>query len=112
MTPLMVAQLKRDKADIPENVIQEFMKIFHQEMSDGIPVLLDQEAEIYARHYSLAELQSIAAFYRSDIGKKMITEAPSILKDTVLLGQVWGAATGQHAAEETIKKLRAQGIKI
>ncbi len=112
LTPALVAQLKRDKADIPDAVIQQFMAIFRQEMKDSLPEILDAQAKVYASHYTTSELQSLVQFYQSDIGKKVITETPSILKETLALGQAWGRSTGQRAAQDTIAKLRAQGVKI
>src|SRR5579883_2900009 len=68
LTPAMVAMLKRDKADIPDSIIQKFIPIFEEKMKASIPQILDMEAEVYARHYSLQELTEISRFYQSDVG--------------------------------------------
>jgi uncharacterized protein len=112
MTPLIVQSLKRDKADIPDAVIQKFIPIFQQKMDADIPRMLDIQAEIYARHYSVTELTTIAKFYESDVGKKVIRETPQILKETVPLGEAWGREVGTRAALETLEVLRQQGEKI
>jgi hypothetical protein len=112
MTPLIVQTLKRDKADIPDSVIQKFIPIFQQKMSDDIPRMLDMQAKIYASHYSVAELTAIAKFYDSDVGKKVIRETPIILKETLPIGEAWGREMGLRAAKEALETLRQQGVKI
>jgi hypothetical protein len=110
--PMAVQQLKRDKADIPDTVIAKFIEVFRAEMVAGIPKMLDMQAAVFAKHYTVDELRAIAAFYESDVGKKTIIEGPLIAKEVLPIAQAWGAATGEHAMQETINKLRAQGVKI
>ena len=112
MSPVMVQMLKRDKADIPDAVIQKFLVVFRQKMVSDIPRVLRMEAEIYARHFSVSELTALSQFYKSDVGKKIIEENPKILKETIPLGQAWGRETALRAAEDTVKALRKQGVKI
>jgi hypothetical protein len=112
MTPLIVAQLKRDKADIPDDIIAKFTVTLREELASDIPELLDAEAKIYARHYTLAELSALRDFYRSDVGKKIIVEGPLIAKETVPLSAAWGFKAGQQAMIHTLEKLRSQGVKI
>ncbi len=68
-------------------------------MKAGISDVLNQEAQVYARHYSLAELQAIANFYESDVGKKLILENPKIRNETGPLAQAWGRAKGERALQ-------------
>lgn len=112
MIPTVVQSLKRDKADIPEEVITKFIAIFREEVTADIPRMLDAEARIYATHYSVSELTEIAKFYESDVGKKVIAETPLILKETIPLAQAWGTDVGRRAAIDTLNKLRKQGVKI
>lgn len=112
MVPVTVETLKRDRADIPAAVIQKFIVIFRDDMRADIPHMLDIEAELYARHYTVTELEAISQFYESDVGKKVIRETPLILKETIPLGRAWGRETGARAMRDTLTKLRAQGVKI
>ena len=40
--------------------------------------LLEYAAHIYARHYTVEQLKAMAAFYRTDTGKRMLSEEPKI----------------------------------
>ncbi len=37
----------------------------------------------YAKRFSLAEIKTITAFYKSDAGKKMLTTAPQLMQETM-----------------------------
>lgn len=40
--------------------------------------LLDYQAHVFAQHYSVDQLKAIVAFYRTDAGKRMLSEGPKI----------------------------------
>jgi hypothetical protein len=40
--------------------------------------LLEYEAHVLAQHYTVDQLKAIAAFYRSDAGKRLLSEEPKI----------------------------------
>ena len=112
MVPSMVELLKRDKADIPEDVIAKFIPEFRAEMQKALPQITELYARVYAKHFTLQELQDVAKFYESPLGRKLIAETPLILKETLPIAQQWGEKVGQQAAINAIAKLRAQGVKI
>jgi len=55
------------------------------------PALVDEMmAEIgplYARHYNVAELKELAAFYRTPLGRKMLTLSPRLAAESMAAGQ-------------------------
>lgn len=55
------------------------------------PALIDEMmAEIgplYARHYNVAELKELAAFYRTPLGQKMLTLSPRLAAESMAVGQ-------------------------
>jgi len=112
MVPSIIEVLKRDKADIPDDVIAKFIPEFRAEMQKGFPQLTEMYARIYAQHFTLQELQDVAKFYESPLGRKLISETPLILKETLPIAQQWGEKVGQQAAMNAIAKLRKQGVKI
>jgi hypothetical protein len=46
------------------------------------------------------------------VGKKVIAETRLILKETIPMAQAWGAEVGKRAMQDTLNKLRKQGVKI
>jgi uncharacterized protein len=112
MGPSVVEMLKRDRAELPDEVIAKFIVEFRAEMLKGFPQLIEMYARVYAQRFTLAELKETAKFYQSPLGQKFIRETPLILKETLPLGEQLGQKVGEQAAINAIEKLRAQGVKI
>ena len=81
-------------------------------MKASLPEVLNEVACVAARHYTLAELQQLRAFYMSDTGQKMLKESPEVTKETMAIGMAWGSAAGKAAAEHALARLRSNGVKI
>ena len=61
---------------------------------DGLfndPKLLDDLmmgiTPLYARHFTVAELHQIAAFYRTPVGTKLLTTMPQLMQETMQISQ-------------------------
>ena len=52
--------------------------------------LTDKTVDIYARHFTTEEIQSLISFYESPAGKKYISELPSIMQESLIVAQQWG----------------------
>ena len=66
--------------------------------------LEDQSARIYASYFTETELQQILAFYKSPVGRKMITDEPKALDATMANAGRFGDAM----SEEVIGRMRAE----
>lgn len=64
--------------------------------------LVDASARIYASHFTEAELKQILAFYQSPVGRRMITEEPKALDESMANAGNWG----DDLSEEVIAKMR------
>lgn len=49
--------------------------------------IMQATAELYARHYTVDELQQIAAFYRTPVGAKMLATMPQLMAESMKAGQ-------------------------
>jgi uncharacterized protein len=112
MTPQMLAGIKQQMPTISEDTLKLISQMLPDEMKAELPKLVTMEAEVYASHFTLAELKALDAFYQTEVGQKVISETPKILRETVPLGMVWGRQAGMTAMQHVIDKLRAQGVKI
>jgi hypothetical protein len=65
-------------------------------------------AKAYASHFTEAELKEMLAFYKSPVGRKMITEEPKALAQAVNFAQSWA----QKFSEEVVTKYRAEMKKL
>jgi hypothetical protein len=65
-------------------------------------------AKAYASHFTEAELKEMLTFYKSPVGRKMISEEPKALAQAVNFAQSWA----QKFSEEVITKYRAEMKKL
>jgi uncharacterized protein len=89
-----------------------FNEAFEEEITNSTDDLLKLQAKIYAEHFSEDELRQLAAFYRSDLGKKYISELPVIMKETVPLGVQWGQMIAPRAINRAMARLKKEGVSL
>lgn len=65
-------------------------------------------ADIYARHFTAAELRELIAFHQTPIGQRLIELQPQISRESMEAGQQWGARIGQAVAAQ----LEAEGVTL
>jgi hypothetical protein len=66
--------------------------------------LEQQIVRVYAQHFTEQELKQAVAFYRSPLGKKLISEEPKALDESMKVANEWSG----KLAEEVIAKMRAE----
>ncbi len=50
-------------------------------------------AIVYAQHFSEEDLRALTAFYQTPVGKRYVETMPSMIKDMMPVGMVWGRAS-------------------
>ena len=60
-------------------------------------------AGVYARHFSIDEMQKLTAFYRSEAGQKYIETMPSLIKELTPVGAAWAAGVTMDAVRKVLK---------
>jgi uncharacterized protein len=69
---------------------------------------LEQEAaRVYAKVFTEAELKGIAAFYSTDIGKKLIAEGSIATRGIVDAANIWQAGVARDLAKNVGEKIKA-----
>jgi len=66
--------------------------------------LVDQTAQIYAGHFTEAELKQILAFYQSPLGQKMNAEEPKAVGEAMANAGNWG----DNLSVDVVNKFRAE----
>jgi uncharacterized protein len=67
---------------------------------------------IYHKHLTLHELKELLAFYRTPVGKKIISVLPAITQEGMLAGQTLGRSMAPRIVEQVKKRLQEEGIKL
>jgi hypothetical protein len=84
--------------------LTETVKNFAPEFEKRVTEIVDIVARVYATRFSDAELKEILAFYRSNTGKKFVSQLPSVLEESFVKAQEWGS----KLSEEVVVRLRAE----
>lgn len=64
-----------------------------------------EAATIYAKTFTLEELNAISAFYTSPAGKKLLSDGPIATREMAKAADIWAAGISRDLATETDKKL-------
>ena len=110
--PQMLTIVRQQNPALDDATLKSFQVVFHEELQASLADYMKGMAGIYARHFSEKELEGLLAFYRTDIGKKLISETPEVMKEGAALGESWGRSIGITAAQRAIARLKGKDIKI
>jgi len=97
--------LSQFKATHPELSDETFARIREKIDMQG---LMEDLIPVYAKYYTLGDLQALNAFYSSPAGQHMIAAQPLILQESMKAGMKWGQDLGKTLGEEVIKAKTAE----
>jgi hypothetical protein len=105
MNTQMAGVMRQQLPCIPASYWQDFID------ANGTREITERMVPIYQRHFSAADITGLLKFYRSPLGRKVITEMPATMTEGMQIGQEWGRQRAQTMLGELQKKgtLDAQG---
>lgn len=89
MNTQMAAMMQQQVPCVPASYWQGFID------AKGVRELTERMVPIYQRHFSAADIQGLLKFYRSPLGRKVVTEMPATMAEGMQLGQEWGRQRAQ-----------------
>jgi hypothetical protein len=84
--------------------LNEVAQKMHAELASRRVELEQQIVRVYAQYFTEQELKDAVAFYRTPLGKKLISEEPKALDESMKVANEWS----NKLAEEVIAKMRAE----
>lgn len=103
--------------------IKANLTLANPNFSDEISIAVDEEAiklasrradleneaaNIYAKNFSIEELNEVAAFYNSETGKKLLSVSPGMGRELLRAAEIWGAGITRDLNEASSKVLTEQ----
>jgi len=113
--PLIFDQLSKSFMMVAPGKSKEIREVFDQLVPRFIErkgELLDQIAALYAAELTLEELNAINTFYKSPAGLRFAGVQPSIMRQSMQLGQRWGQRIGGEIEQEALRELRRRGVDM
>jgi len=86
------------------NDLREVAAKLRTELAPRLKEVTEEVAAAYASHFTEKEIKEILTFYQSPVGKKMISEEPKALEQSMTFAQNWA----NKFSEEVIAKIRAE----
>lgn len=80
--------------------------------ADRKDAMISEIAETYARLFTVSELKTIADFYRSDVGRKFVSNLPKLTSEGVRIGRKWGEIIAGELRAKVRTEMRRRGHKI
>src|SRR5262249_34826644 len=113
LMPLLTRQLAQGFLAVAPEKSSEIREVFDQlaaRFVDRKSELIDQVAKLYAEKLTLDDLKALAAFYKTPVGAKFVDAQPDIMRQSMMLGQRWGAQIGREIEQEARRELKRRGV--
>jgi uncharacterized protein len=81
-------------------------------MTSRLDEIIDKVAAIYARNFTAAEIREVTAFYRGPTGQKFVQRLPSVMQESITVGQQFGQTIAGELQKRMIEELRKKGHNI
>ncbi|WP_165772053.1 DUF2059 domain-containing protein [Niveispirillum lacus] len=78
----------------------------------ALPELARGITGLYAAYFTLAELDQMIAFYATPAGKKLVALSPTILQQSMALGQAWAEGVADRAWDSFARAAQERGLTI
>ena len=98
----MTEQMRQSVPNVPSEWWDKFMeKIDPEELSELV-------IPIYEKHFTEAEIVAMLEFYRTPVGRSIISKMPAVTQESMVAGQIWGT----KIAREVVEELERDGYTI
>ncbi|WP_316159101.1 MULTISPECIES: DUF2059 domain-containing protein [unclassified Bradyrhizobium] len=89
-------------------LIPKFTQAFQGRVSE----FSDAIAVVYARNFSADDLRTMAEFYRTPTGQRVLQKLPSVTQESSIAGQKFGQALGEEIRKQMVNELRKKGLDL
>jgi len=109
---LLAAPMEPLRKMIPAEKQAEFDELFNQFVNNFAatcakesPALTERLIPVYEKYYTVEDMQALIAFFRSPVGKKLLSTQPELSRESMKIGQEWGQEIGKKVGETFGKQL-------
>ncbi|MEW6184935.1 MAG: DUF2059 domain-containing protein [Thermodesulfobacteriota bacterium] len=110
LTNQMMDSLSKRNLNIPLRVINAIKVEIHKVFSEEMPNLMADMVMVYANNFTHEDIKGLIAFYETPLGMKSIKVMPSVMKESMELGQRWGQGLAPKLRPRVQFILQKEGI--
>lgn len=104
--------VKAARPDVPQNLFDILQSEVNGVIDRRISELSDLIVPVYHKHFTHAEIKELMRFYRSDLGLKMIEVMPTLVQESMAVGQRWGHSIAPEIQIRVLERLQAEGVEL
>jgi hypothetical protein len=97
----MMPQFKMMVPNVPESVWKDLEKEIDAKS------LVELTIPIYIKEFTEKEIDAMLTFYRTPEGRSVVKKLPTVMMQSMMVGQEWG----QQAAQRVLERLKAKGYE-
>ena len=112
--PYLTSQLAKSFVSVAPDKARRFARCFRQlavKFVDRKGELIEQIAHLYAEKLAMEDLTALDRILQSPAGMKFVSAQPDIMRQSMMLGQRWGAQLGREIEQEAREELKKRGIR-
>ena len=112
MTASFLDNLRRTSPDVSPRVFEIAEDVIKEEIAKAFATgsLRTSLVSVYAKYFTRADVQGLLAFYRSDLGRKVIRTLPDVMQESTAAGQEWGKRLAPTVESALERRLRSEGL--
>jgi hypothetical protein len=115
MVPLVTMQLSTAYPEIPKSTLDKIgsriSALMERKMTEP-GGMMDRLTPVYAKHLSHDDIKQLLAFYRTDVGKKIINRMPVVTSESMAVGQQWGASLAPDFQSIVVRTLSEDKVVL
>jgi hypothetical protein len=113
-TQQLISVLQASNTTLPPGSVQIITKEVDLVVAEQLrnEVLQMKMYRIYARYFTLEEIQGLTEFNRSEIGRKANRVMPILMRESMSAAQEWSEEIGPTLSARVREKLEEQGVTI
>jgi len=112
LIPGVVEQSKNTLLQINPNMFKDLTEVATQLRKDYAPRLAQLKTEIaklYAQRFTEQELKDTLAFYKSPLGKKLVSQEPEFVDRTMSTAQDWAVKLNEEVLQRFRVEMKKRG---
>ena len=105
--------LRKSRPDIPSRAIEIVQRVLDEEFAKaftGPDSMISGLVPVYAKQFTQAEVRGLLAFYKTELGQKVLTTMPIIVQESAAIGQAWSAQHMPAILSNLERRMRAEGL--
>lgn len=105
--------MRRSQPNVSERAIEVAREVLDAEFAKAFSApdgVTPKMVAIYAQHFTQDDVRSLIAFYRSDLGRKVVSEMPALTREGAAAGEMWMRANIGRISATLQERLKAEGL--